>query len=931
MVKMGRNHLKIDPSRTALIRRQYAADMQRRFTVLRKAVWHYIAVNNELGLTANAWSDAAREASIEARRRYGVSEDAEKWINGYVFGVEGVAAGSALNLPSDAVIRELKAFVPEKPIQLWRAAELDKRGRVVKRDVESWTKDKNFAKHLADVSDGKRVLVIGEHLPSAIVADFTKLPKSIQDEQTVDSQQEVVVARGQALKHMRAVRLSPTTNVWSDAAREASIEARRYVTRVNDRIAAEQAGHNAIAVSISKEARGHFKSLRLGRAANGGTKEDHAKTAATHAVNVHAGHLDDQTRQSIIEGVGGDLEGDGRTSPLAVRQYAETTRHVQLSNGDTGPVTVNPLSVREAPHAIVSMGDTPTNQIRRAQATRAARIAEQEKASLSAEHRAYVEHKQDAIESSLERHGRISDKIFAAAPITNVWSDAAREASAISRSTHAKRVVASLPQEGGVFGLTDKALVGMALKRQSIYADGKAKLKLQALAERAAKGNIWIRTSAISLKPIVELGRFKNQHEHKLGKVGGGFYDPQLRAKVEDKFFGTAAETSDSDRPIYGYLTNDEGGVFKGRGGDVLKNYGDVAVRLKDHVREVTTFTGGDSWNHNKSFDSSGVVQFLPSKVNLPSSASMHLSATSLSKTAPLEKATPDYFETQIHGGVKNSDIAEVVFHDKKTYTSDLKAVLDKAGIQHRLRGAPTINAPKKPFKFETDPAKLKRFQRWLKQRIDAGILEINPTTGEPLGMKPWMYKYVDSAYKKGLLRAYFDMYKKELGKPQAYYDGTKQQFLESSFGQGERVSKLELIYTRSYEDLKGVTAAMSTQLSRTLAEGLANGQHPLQTARTMVKTVDKLSKTRAKVIALTETIHAHAEGQLDGFEDLGVEEVGADVEFTDSGDDGVCPICKSLNGKTFTIAKARGVIPVHPRCRCSWSPVIKLPKGVKP
>lgn len=40
-------------------------------------------------------------------------------------------------------------------------------------------------------------------------------------------------------------------------------------------------------------------------------------------------------------------------------------------------------------------------------------------------------------------------------------------------------------------------------------------------------------------------------------------------------------------------------------------------------------------------------------------------------------------------------------------------------------------------FVFETDAAKLKRFQRWLQDQIDQGILEIDRVTGEPKGIWP--------------------------------------------------------------------------------------------------------------------------------------------------------------------------------------------------
>lgn len=232
----------------------------------------------------------------------------------------------------------------------------------------------------------------------------------------------------------------------------------------------------------------------------------------------------------------------------------------------------------------------------------------------------------------------------------------------------------------------------------------------------------------------------------------------------------------------------------------------------------------------------------------------------------------------------------------------------------------PTANANN--FQFTTDDKKLDQFNKWLKSQIDQGILEVNPQTGDPLGLNPWLYTYVDSAYKKGVVRAYTEAHQAELGHEQPYYEGTRAQFLESSFAAPERISKLRLLGTRTFEDLKGVTAQMSSQMSRVLADGMAHGKGPMQIAKTLSNTITGVPIRRAKVIARTETIHAHAEGQLDGLMDLGVEEVGVEAEFTDSDDDAVCPECAALNGKVFTIKEARGVIPVHPLCRCSWSPV---------
>jgi len=226
----------------------------------------------------------------------------------------------------------------------------------------------------------------------------------------------------------------------------------------------------------------------------------------------------------------------------------------------------------------------------------------------------------------------------------------------------------------------------------------------------------------------------------------------------------------------------------------------------------------------------------------------------------------------------------------------------------------------KRQYAFLSDPAKLKQFQAWLKQQMDAGVLSVSG--GFP--GKPWTADYIESAWRKGMLRAYTDVRKEKLTETPEWYRGTKEQWLRSAFAQPEMMSKVELLATRAFEGMKGVTEQMSTQMSRILADGLANGYNPKKVAKLMTDSIGKLTRTRALVIARTEIIHAHAEGMLDGYGMLGVEMVGAEVEWSTSGDSLVCEQCSSLEGKTFTIEEARGKIPLHPSCRCSWKPVVE-------
>jgi len=79
--------------------------------------------------------------------------------------------------------------------------------------------------------------------------------------------------------------------------------------------------------------------------------------------------------------------------------------------------------------------------------------------------------------------------------------------------------------------------------------------------------------------------------------------------------------------------------------------------------------------------------------------------------------------------------------------------------------------------------------------------------------------------------------------------------------------------------------------------------------------------QSRALTIARTEIIRAHAEGQLDTFEKLKVEKLGVMAEWSTAGDDRVCGLCSDLEGVVITVREARGIIPRHPNCRCTYVP----------
>jgi SPP1 gp7 family putative phage head morphogenesis protein len=231
---------------------------------------------------------------------------------------------------------------------------------------------------------------------------------------------------------------------------------------------------------------------------------------------------------------------------------------------------------------------------------------------------------------------------------------------------------------------------------------------------------------------------------------------------------------------------------------------------------------------------------------------------------------------------------------------------------------------PKKVFSFTSDPKKIEEFSYWLERQIELGLLD------------KWPNKYISDAYKRGILRALYEMRKAKYKVPLAAEIGGEDFVLTLS----PHINTLELLYVRVLSELKGITSQMEQQIVRVLAAGFSKGDSASKIARKLVAVIngkgvgdlaitDTLgrfipARRRAEILARTEIVRAHHLAMIQEYKRWGVEGVNVIVEWQTAGDDKVCPVCSSLEGKTFTIEEAELLIPVHPNCRCCVIPILK-------
>ncbi|KKL62939.1 hypothetical protein LCGC14_2180130 [marine sediment metagenome] len=283
----------------------------------------------------------------------------------------------------------------------------------------------------------------------------------------------------------------------------------------------------------------------------------------------------------------------------------------------------------------------------------------------------------------------------------------------------------------------------------------------------------------------------------------------------------------------------------------------------------------------------------------------------------------------------------------------DLTRVITKAIVEEDVFGmmnpttvtilAGMITPGRRRFDFPRTSQKVSAFMDWLHRQVEAGILDIREFSqvGESVEAA-WTNLYINDSYKRGVARARVQL--REAGIDVATIEDSGG--LVAILGTPFHVDRVGLLYTRAFGELRGITAVMEQHISRILAGGLAEGLGPQVLARMLNHSISGLGSTlglpisyinprtgklvnyfmpplrRAQILARTEIIRAHAEGQLQEFKNWGILGVSVKAEWVTAGDARVCADCAANEGSVYTIEEAIGLIPLHPQCRCIWVPL---------
>lgn len=173
--------------------------------------------------------------------------------------------------------------------------------------------------------------------------------------------------------------------------------------------------------------------------------------------------------------------------------------------------------------------------------------------------------------------------------------------------------------------------------------------------------------------------------------------------------------------------------------------------------------------------------------------------------------------------------------------------------VLSRIEFVPVNNA--RAYEFRTLPGVLAAWLQAAEQQVDAIMLEGGVTN-------IWFAaQFVEQAYQTGAARN-----RANLAAQSVVYKAARPD-LKSLLLSEPYQRRLALLYSREFEEMKGLGATVKKDMAQILTAGMANGQGPIEIARQMTAQLD-IEKRRAERIARTEINNAHTNARMDQAED---------------------------------------------------------------
>jgi len=246
-------------------------------------------------------------------------------------------------------------------------------------------------------------------------------------------------------------------------------------------------------------------------------------------------------------------------------------------------------------------------------------------------------------------------------------------------------------------------------------------------------------------------------------------------------------------------------------------------------------------------------------------------------------------------------------------------------------------------FRFQSRRKNLSAFGRWFQSVLRDRVLKPRDTRDVERG-DHWTGELLRLSYAQGWRQARNRLRQEGVSVGSLPGDADETDGLITALGSMPVPRRsLQEIYLRAYENLQSIENDMIETVRSTLAAGLRDGVNPREMAARLTKEIRGIQRTRAEMLARTETVNAYTSATIDRYRQAGIRSV-TQAEFSDADDARVCPVCSKLDGRVTLLTEIETATmrytpdddepeslageypvkpPAHPACRCVLLPVV--------